>query len=158
LLITGLLNRLQKPLTEQFNAPQGQSTIQHVVIISKDQNGSFGLLAPLQQAIQVTQQKFDIPKEFNFTDPRNQRASKLDRYAGGDITAEKPSAVYVIPSSFDKACPSDAGVQAQQLAAQMGSFLRDIQGEAGDSEGITDPKPGLLASADKLVEGLRKVE
>jgi hypothetical protein len=157
-LIVGFLNKLQKPLTEQFNAPQGQSTIQHIVIVSKDQNGSFGMLAPLQTPIVVNQQKFEIPKEFNFTDPRNARASKLERYAGGEITADKPSAVYVVPNSFDKACPSDSGVQAAQLAAQMGGFLRDVQGEQADPEGVSEPKPGLLASADKLIDGLKKVE
>jgi hypothetical protein len=157
LLIQGLLNKLQKPLTEQFNAPAGQVAISQVVIVSKDQNGPLALLAPLQTPIVMNQSKWDMPKEFNFLDPLGGGNAKLDRYTGGDIST-KPGAVYVVPKSFEKVCPSEGGVQAKQLAAQIGTFIHDIKGDE-KVEGIeTDTKPGMLETADKLIAGLSKVE
>jgi hypothetical protein len=159
LAIQSLLNKMQKPLTEQFNAPPGQVTINQIVIVSKDNNGPLALLAQLSTPLVTNQSSFNMPKEFNFTDPLGGGNSKLDRYmgGGGDL-GKNPAAVYVVPSSFQKACPSDNAVQAKQLAASIGSFIHDIKGDE-KVEGIeTDTKPGLLETADKLASGLSKVE
>jgi hypothetical protein len=157
LAVQSLLNKLQKPLTDQFNAPAGQVSINQIVIVSKDNNGPLALLAQLSAPLVTNQSSFSVPKEFNFTDPLGGGNSKLDRYTGGDIM-KSPAAVYVVPSSFQKVCPSDTAVQAKQLAAQIGGFIHDIKGDE-KVEGIeTDTKPGLLETADKLILGLNKVD
>jgi hypothetical protein len=158
-LIQGLLTKLQKPLTEQLNAPQGQQTISYVAIVSKDPAGNpSALLAPLTQPILFTPPNVTLPAEYTFADPLGQGNSKLDRYKGGDIAA-KPGAVYVVPKTFEKACPSESSGQSAQLAVQIGNVIRDIRGEGQASQDIvSDAKPGLLERADKLVLGLQKVQ
>ncbi len=157
-IIQGLLSKLQKPLTEQLNAPQGQQTVSLVAIISKDPAGNpSALIAPLTQAITFTPPNVTLPAEFNFSDPLGQGNSKLARYTGGDI-ASKPGAVYVVPKTFEKACPSETAGQSAQLAAQIGGLIREIKGEgtAAPTDIVNDTKPGLLERADKLVLGLQK--
>jgi hypothetical protein len=156
-LIEGLLNKLQKPLTDQLSAPQGQQTITYVAVISKDPaNNPSALLAPLSQAITFTPPNVTLPAEFNFTDPLGSGNAKLARYTAGDVSS-KPAAVYVNPKTFDKVCPSEAAGQSAQLAAQLGNVIRDIKGEGQASQDVvTDTKPGLLERADKLATGLQK--
>jgi hypothetical protein len=158
-LIQGLLNKLQKPLTEQLNAPAGQQTIQYVAVISKDPAGNpSALLAGLSQPITFTPPNVTLPSEFNFTDPLGSGNAKLARYTGGDV-ANKPAAVYVVPKTFDKACPNEMSSQAAQLAAQIGNVIRDIKGEGqASADVVADTKAGLLERADKLVTGLQKVQ
>jgi hypothetical protein len=157
-LIQGLLTKLQKPLTEQLNAPQGQTTVTMVAVVSKDPAGNpSALLAPLSAPITFTPPNVTLPAEFNFTDPLGQGNAKLARYTGGDV-ASKPAALYVLPKTFEKVCPSETAGQKAQLAAQIGSMIREIKGEGQASQEIvTDTKPGLLERADKLVVGLQKV-
>jgi hypothetical protein len=157
-LIQGLLNKLQKPLTEQLNAPAGQQTISFVTVISKDPAGNpSALIAPLSQPLTFTPPNVTLPAEFNFSDPLGQGNAKLARYTGGDIAA-KPGAVYVVPKTFDKVCPNETAGASAQLAAQIGNMIRDIKGEGQSADIVTDTKAGLLERADKLVLGLQKVQ
>ena len=158
-LIQGLLNKLQKPLTEQLNAPQGQTTISYVAVISKDPAGNpSALIAGLSQPITFTPPNVTLPSEFAFSDPLGSGNAKLARYTGGDVAA-KPGAVYINPKTFEKACPSETAGQSAQLAAQIGNVIRDIKGEgAGAQDIVNDSKPGLLERADKLLVGLQKVQ
>jgi hypothetical protein len=159
LLIEGLLNKLQKPLTEQLSAPQGQTTISMVAVVTKDPaNGAMALLANLTTPIKTTAGDMKLPAEFAFTDPLGNGNASLGRYTGGDIAA-KPAAIAIVPKTFASVCPSESAGQAAQLAAQIGGFIRDIKGEeAGQADVVNDTKAGLLERADKLMAGLQKVQ
>ncbi len=159
-LISGLLTRLQKPITEQLTAPPGQQTISYVVAVDRDPSGNLaGFLASLNQPISASAQNIALPPRFAFASPGGGN-TELPRYSGGDI-ATKPAAIYIVPKTFEKACPSQTSGQIAQLAAQMGEFVRDIRGEGdqggGDQGIVTDTKPGLLQRADRLVTELNKV-
>ena len=159
LLIEGLLNKLQKPLTEQLSAPQGQTMISLVAVVTKDPaNGAMALLANLTTPIKTTAGEMKLPSEFAFTDPLGNGNASLARYTGGDISA-KPAAIAIVPKTFASVCPTEAAGQATQLAAQIGGFIRDIKGEgAGQADVVSDTKAGLLERADKLMAGLQKVQ
>jgi hypothetical protein len=159
MLIEGLLNKLQKPLTEQLSAPAGQTTISQVMVVTKDpQNGVMGLLANLTTPIKANAGDVKLPAEFAFTDPLGNGNASLARYTGGDISA-KPAAIAIVPKTFANVCPSEASGQATQLAAQIGGFIRDIKGEGpAQTDVVTDSKAGLLERADKLMTGLQKVQ
>lgn len=157
-VIIGLLNKLQKPLTEQFAAPADQRKLVHVVVIDKDSQGNaYGLLAPLSPALTLNPQKPALPDKFTFTKPGSNSNAELARYKGGDALKD-PTAIYLQPASFDKVCPSETAGQAAQLAAQMGNFLREINGDKVQQGGPEiDTKPGMIERAQKLADGLTKV-
>jgi hypothetical protein len=157
-VVRGLLNKLQKPLTEQLAAPAGQTTIAQVVIVDKDPAGNpTALLAQLAQPITFTPPQLNLPAEFTFSNPMGGGNTKLPAYKGGDIVT-KPSAVYVAPKTFDKVCPNEQAGAAAQLAVQLGSILKQIKGEGqAQADVIQESKPGLTERADKLITSLEKV-
>lgn len=155
-LVQGFLNRLQKPLTEQFSAPPGQTTVSHVVAISRDPAGNpAAFIASLTSPIVFAPPNVPIPGEFNFVDPLGSGNTSLGAYKGGDIS-RTPAAMYVMPKTFEKVCPSETSSQTAQLAAQLNNMVRDLRGEAAAVEGM-DPKPGMMERADRLIDGLKKV-
>ncbi len=160
-VVKGLLTKLQKPLSEQLNAPQGQTTIAQVVVIDKDPLGNVSaLLAPLATPITFVPPKLDLPGKFTFANPIGSGNAELPAYKAGDIS-KNPGAIYVAPKTFDKVCPSETSSQTAQLAAQIGNVLRDIRGEQQAQQTdiiVNDEKPGLLQRADKLIAGLGKVK
>jgi len=156
LVLEGLLNKLEKPLTEQLKVQPGQAIVNYVVVLDKDPaNNNTALLAPLVAPVTLTPQNFSLPGEFNVTNPLTGTQSKLPAYKGGDLS-RTAAAVYVTPKTFDKACPSETSGQTAQLGAQLANMLRDIRGEKGaaSADYVTDDKPGLLERADQLVVGL----
>jgi hypothetical protein len=160
LIVQNLLTKLQKPLTEQLNAPPGQSTINYVVVVDKDPSGNpSALLASVIPPIVFTPPNLPLPAEFTFSNPIGQGNAKLPAYRGGDLST-KPAAMYVAPRTFEKACPSEVSGQTAQLAAQIGNVIHDIRGDtAAAPEGaIVDTKDGLLQRVDKVVAGLDKVK
>ncbi len=159
LLIQGLLNTLKKPITEQFAVPAGQVTIGQVVVVSKDPSGNLaGFLAALQKPIVVTKDNISLPPKLTFTDPAGGGNAEAPRYNGGDPSKDH-SALYVVPKTFETACPSAKAGQVSQLGAQMGNFIHDIRGDkpAGTEDIVQDSKPGLIERADKLMTELEKV-
>jgi hypothetical protein len=157
-IVKGLLTKLQKPLTEQLSAPAGQTTISQVIIVDRDPAGNpTALLASLATPITFTPPQLALPAEFTFSNPMGAGNTKLPAYKGGDITT-KPSAVYVAPKTFDKACPNENAGALAQLAAQLGNTLTAIRGEGqAQQDVIQESKPGLIERADKLITGLEKV-
>jgi hypothetical protein len=156
LVIVNLLTKLQKPMMEQLSAPQGQMNINQVVVVSKDPAGNpVGLLSSLVAPIVTNASKLDLPADFTFMDPRGGGNATAPRYRGGDI-AQKPAAIYVLPKTFESACPSETAGQFAQLGAQLANFSKDLKGEAAAAEGM-DSKPGLIEKAEKLVSSLEKV-
>jgi hypothetical protein len=160
LLIAGLLNRLQKPITEQLATPAGQQKVSYVVAVDKDPSGNLaGFLSPLSAPIPVTPQNISLPSKFTFANPGGSGNTELPRYAGGDI-ATKPAAIYIVPKTFDTVCPAAQSGQIAQLGAQIGEFIRSIRGEGGGGTGedaVQDSKPGLIERADRLVDQLNKI-
>ncbi|MFO0680229.1 MAG: hypothetical protein U0169_27145 [Polyangiaceae bacterium] len=157
-LVSSLLSRLQKPLTEQFSAPAGQVNVRYVVAISPDPAGNASaILGPLTTPVAFTAQKVEFPDKFTFMSLSDQK-TELPRYKGGDLS-RTPAAIYVAPKSFDKVCPNETAGQVAQLGAQIGNLVRDIRGESGPAptDAVVEPKPGLVERADKLIAELQKV-
>ena len=158
-IIQGLLTRLQKPITEQLAVPAGQQKVSYVVGVDKDPSGNLAaFLSPLSAAIPVTAQNISLPAKFTFANPGGGGNTELPRYTGGDIS-KQPAALYVVPKTFETACPSATGGQIVQLAAQIGGFIRDVRGEqqGTPTDAVQDSKPGLLERADKLIASLNKI-
>ncbi len=158
-VVEGLLTRLQKPISEQLSTPQGQQNISYVVAVDRDPSGNLaGFLSPLSTPLLVTSQNISLPAKFQFTQPGGSGKTELPRYTGGDVST-KPAAIYIVPKTFEGACPSATSGQIAQLGAQMGGFVHDIRGDASSAQQdiVTDTKPGLLERAEKLVTQLNKI-
>jgi hypothetical protein len=160
-VIQRLLDRLAKPISEQLLIPAGQTKVSYVVAVDKDPSGNLaGFLSTLAAPITVTAQNIALPPKFTFANPGGSGNTELPRYSGGDI-AKSPAAIYVVPKTFDTACPSAQNGQIAQLGAQIGDFIHTIKGEstapAAGPDTVVDPKPGLVERADKLVDALNKI-
>ena len=154
-LIVALLNKLQKPITEELARPAGQSPITLVAIVDKNTTdmGVFlgGLVTPI-----APDDKGGIPDKLTFANPRGGGNVVLPRLTSDKIPKDG-AAVPVNPSSFDKVCPSPVKGQITQLLASMNSLVDDIQGQKGDDSIGLDAKPGLSDMSAKLSESLTKV-
>lgn len=158
--IVSLLQRLQKPITEQLAS--GQKTSINYVVFFGQQDPSrnpFAMLAPLQKPIEAANAgAISLPAEFTATDPITRQNIKAPKYTTGNL--DKPSAVYVLPRSIEAACPSETAGAIAQLGSQLGRVLTDIKGEKAAPGGdvIVDDKPGLMDRADTLAKGLNRVQ
>jgi hypothetical protein len=155
--LMGLLAKLQKPMTEQLAAQASGKppAVNFVVLINKDSaKNPFGILAPLQKPIELSA---TMPAEFTAVDPTtpNRAVVTAPKFA----TLDKPGAAYVVPKSIEAACPSETSGQIGQLIGQLSKLLNDVRGEGPTAgEAISEPKPGLLERADRLVTNLNKVQ
>jgi hypothetical protein len=160
-LVQGLLTKLQKPMTDQLNAPPGSGSITMIAAVQKDGTGNtYAFLAPLATPIAFTSSN-DIkwPPQFTFSDPLGGGSNaNAPRYTGGDI-AKAAAAIPVVNKTFERVCPSEAAGGVAQLKAQIGGFIRDIRGEgAATPDVVSDSKAGMIERADKLLLGLQKVQ
>jgi hypothetical protein len=159
ILVQGLLNTLKKPIMDQF-AAAGQINISQVVVVSRDPSGNLaGFLSALKAPIPVTAANISLPTKLTFTDPAGGGFADAPRYNGGDPSKDH-SALYIVPKTFETACPSAKAGQVTQLGAQMANFVHDIRGDkapAADENVVQDSKPGLLERADTLIAELEKV-
>ena len=158
--IIGLLQRLQKPITEQLTAGQ-KTTINYVVLFGKQDpsRNPFALLAPLQKPIEAANPTaIALPAEFTATDPLTRQNLSVPKYSTGNL--DKPSAVYVLPKSIEAACPSETSGSIAQLGSQLSHVVTDIRGEQAAPGGdvVTESKPGLLDRAEKLATSLNRVQ
>lgn len=158
--IIGLLQRLQKPITEQLT--QGQKTnINYVVFFGRQDpsKNPFAMLAPLTKPIEAANPTaISLPAEFTATDPTTRQNISAPKYTTGNL--DKPSAVYVLPKSIEAACPSETSGSIAQLGSQLSRVITDIRGEQAAPGGdvVTESKPGLLDKAEKLVTNLNRVQ
>jgi hypothetical protein len=158
--IIGLLQRLQKPITEQLT--QGQKTnINYVVFFGRQDpsRNPFAMLAPLTKPIEAANPTaIALPAEFTATDPTTRQNISAPKYTTGNL--DKPSAVYVLPKSIEAACPSETSGSIAQLGSQLSRVITDIRGEQAAPGGdvVTETKPGLLDKADKLGTNLNRVQ
>jgi hypothetical protein len=153
-LIVSLLSKLQKPITEELARPAGQSSITLIGIVDKNTGDTGLVLASLVTPI-APDDKNGVPDKLTFSNPRGSGNVVLPRLSGDKIPKDG-AAMTVIPSSFDKVCPSPVKGQITQLLSSMNSLVDDIQGLPGQD---TDPniKPGLSDTAAKLADSLNKV-
>jgi hypothetical protein len=156
-LVVALLNKLQKPITEELSRPAGQLPISYVVVVD-DQTGSTGaFLAPLATPI-APDDKNGVPNDLTFINPRGPGNVKLPRLQGDKIPKDGAAAT-IVPNTFEKICPSATHGQIAQLVSSMNSLVDDIAGqkpEGGDV--VQESKPGLEDTATKLADALSKVE
>jgi hypothetical protein len=158
--IIGLLQRLQKPITEQLTAGQ-KTNISYVVLLGQQDPSKnfFAILAPLQKPLEAANPSdIKLPAEFAAINPLTRQNVPAARYTTGNL--DKASAVYVLPKSVEAACPSETAGSIAQLGSQLGRVLTDIKGEQAAPGGdvVTESKPGLVDRADKLVTNLNRVQ
>ncbi len=155
-LVIALLNKLQKPLTEELSRPAGVPLISYVVVVDKDTYGpgSGAFLAPLTAPVSAE----GLAGDLTFINPRSSGNVKLPRLQNEKIPKDG-AAIAVIPSSFDKVCPSLTRGQIGQLGSSMNSLLQDINGQkaAEGGDAVTETKPGLADTAGTLADQLGKV-
>lgn len=154
-LIVALLTKLQKPITEELSRPAGQNPIALIAIVDKNTGDMGTFLAPLVTPI-MPDDKTGVPDKLTFGNPRGGGNATLPRLTGDKIPKDG-AAITVIPSSFDKVCPSPVKGQITQLIASMNSLVDDISGQKGDDSIGLDAKPGISDMAAKLSESLTKV-
>jgi hypothetical protein len=155
-LIVALLNKLQKPITEELSRPAGQEPISLVVVVDKDAAGGGTRLAPLVNPI-MPDDKNGVPNQLLFANPLGSGNVQLPRLSSDKIPKDG-AAIPVVPTSFDKVCPSLAKGQIAQLVTSMNSLVGDIQGQGGETgDVVSDAKPGLSDQAAKLADALNKV-
>jgi len=154
-LVISLLNKLQKPITEELSRPAGQLPISYVVVVDKDTAASGAFLAPLATPI-APDDKNGVPNELTFLNPRGSSNVKLPRLEGDKIPPTG-AAVTVVPNTFEKVCPSATRGQIAQLVSSLNSLVDEVAGQKSGGEAITESKPGLSEIAGKLAEELSKV-
>jgi len=157
-LVVALLNKLQKPITEELSRPAGQLPISYVVVLDQNTGSSGAFLAPLATPI-APDDKNGVPNELTFINPRGSGNVKLPRLASMDKVPKDGAAVTVVPNTFEKVCPSATRGQIAQLMSSMNLLIEDIQGQAAAAGGdvITESKAGLEEQAGKLSDALNKV-
>jgi hypothetical protein len=152
-LIVALLTKLQKPMTEEMAHP-GQKPLSLVVILDKSVGDMGTLLAPLVTPI-LPDDKQGVPDKLTFTNPKGGNTT-WPRFTGDKIP--KDGAVLpVVPTSFERVCPSQTKGQITQLMTSMNSLIDDINGQKGDDSVGLDAKPGLSDQAAKIADALNKV-
>jgi hypothetical protein len=154
-LIVALLNKLQKPITDELARPAGQMSISLIAIVDKNTGEMGTFLAPLVTPI-APDSKEGVPDKLTFTNPRGGGNATLPRLKD-DKVPKDGAAITVVPTSFDRVCPSPVKGQITQLMSSMNSLIDDINGQKGDDSVGLDAKPGLSDQAAKLSDALTKV-
>jgi len=155
-LVIALLNKLQKPITEELSRPAGQLPISYVVVVDKDTTASGAFLASLATPI-APDDKNGVPDTLTFLNPRGSGNVKLPRLTAMDKIPPTGAAITVVPNTFEKVCPSATRGQIAQLVSSMNSLVEEVEGPKGGGEGIQEGKPGLSEMAAKLADSLSKV-
>jgi hypothetical protein len=158
MLVISLLNKLQKPITEELSRPAGQLPISYVVVLDQNTGGSGAFLAPLATPIAPDDPK-GVPNSLTFLNPRGSGNVQLPRLESDKIPKDG-AAVTIVPNTFEKVCPSTTRGQIAQLMSSMNSLVDDIAGQQAAAGGdvITETKAGLSEVAGKLADSLSKVE
>ncbi len=156
-LVVSLLNKLQKPITEELSRPVGMLPISYVAVVdSNDPHNTAAFLAPLATPISPDD-KNGVPNDMTFANPRGSGNVKLPRLES-DRVPKDGTAIPIVPNTFEKVCPSATRGQIAQLVSSMNSLIDDVQGQKSESSDvITESKPGLDEMAAKLADQLSKV-
>jgi hypothetical protein len=159
-LVVSLLSstKLKDAITQDLAisaAGQG-SPVTLVAVVDKDTPGGACRVASLSTPIKPGDQ---LPKTLKFLNPINGTNAELPILTDPKIPPTG-ALIPIVPTSFDKVCPSPAKGAETQLISSMNSLIDDIQGQKGSDDPnnpITEPKPGLSDSAAKLIDSLNKV-
>jgi hypothetical protein len=157
-LVVSLLNKLQKPITEELSRPPGMLPIAYVAVVdSNDPHNTAAFLAALATPISPDD-KNGVPNDMTFANPRGSGNVKLPRLES-DRVPKDGTAIPIVPNTFEKVCPSATRGQIAQLVSSMNSLIDDVQGQKGaeSADVITESKPGLDETAAKLADQLSKV-
>jgi hypothetical protein len=157
-LVVSLLNKLQKPITEELSRPAGTLPISYVAVVdSNDPRNTAAFLAPLATPI-APDDKNGVPNDLTFANPRGSGNVKLPRLMADKVPKEG-TAIPIVPNTFEKVCPSATRGQIAQLVSSMNSLIDDVQGQKSEEGGdvITESKAGLEEIAAKLADQLSKV-
>jgi hypothetical protein len=157
-LVVSLLNKLQKPITEELSRPAGMLPISYVAVVdSNDPRNTAAFLAPLATPISP-EDKNGVPNDLTFANPRGSGNVKLPRLES-DRVPKDGTAIPIVPNTFEKVCPSATRGQIAQLVSSMNSLIDDVQGQksAEGADVITESKAGLDEMAAKLADQLSKV-
>jgi hypothetical protein len=154
-LIVALLNKLEKPITDELKRAPGQLPLQYVIVVDKETPNMGGFLAPLAAPLGP---ETGVPNELTFLNPRGSGNVKLPRLTSEKIPKDG-AAITVVPNTFEKVCPSAQHGQIAQLVSSMNSLIGDIEGQKAVEGGdvITETKAGLGDVALKLADSLNKV-
>jgi len=157
-LVISLLNnpKLKQAIVDDLARPAGQSPITIVAVVDKDTPGGAGRLASLVKPLAPSD---SIPKTLLFSNPLGSGNVDLPLLTDPKIPGSG-AVIPIVPTSFDKVCPSPVKGAQTQLLSSMNSLIDDIQGQKGSDSadyGITDPKPGLSETAGKVADALNKV-
>jgi hypothetical protein len=159
-LVVSLLNspKLKDAITQDLaiSAAGKGSPITIVAVVDKDTPGGAGRLAMLVTPIKPDDQ---IGKTLTFMNPLGSGNVALPPL--GDPKIPPTGAVIpIVPTSFDKVCPSPAKGAETQLLTSMNSLIDDINGQKpadANTDIVQDSKPGLSDTAAKLADSLSKV-
>jgi hypothetical protein len=153
-LVVALLNKLQKPITEELSRPPGQLPIQYAVVVDKETPNSGAFLAALTAPLSP---ETGVPNDLTFTNPRGGGNAKLPRLTGDKIPRDG-AAITIVPATFESVCPSKQRGQEAQLVSTIRGLSTDIGGQrAAEGDVVTESKPGLEEAAAKLAERLGKI-
>jgi hypothetical protein len=155
-LVVSLLTsaKLTKSITEDLARPAGQSPVTMVAVVDKDTPGGACRLAALVKPINPNDQ---LGKTLQFVNP-----------LGGSGNVELPilqdpkipgsgAVIPIIPTSFDKVCPSPVKGAETQLLSTMNSLIDDINGQPANPDTGQDATPGLSGQAGSIADALSKV-
>ncbi len=153
-LVVSLLSspKLKQQITDDLAMSGKGEPVTLVVVVDKDTPGGATRLASLVTPIKPDDQ---LPKELTFMNPIGSGNVKLPMLQDPKIPKDG-AVIPVIPTSFDKVCPSPVKGAETQLLSSMNSLIDDIQGQKGGDE---DPnvKPGLSDQAAKIADALNKI-
>jgi hypothetical protein len=153
-LVVALLNKLQKPITEELSRGPGQLPIAYVAVVDKNTPQEGARIAALVTPLTP---ETGVPAELLFGNPLGSGNVKLPRLTSDKVPGTG-AAIPIVPTSYEKVCPSKEKGQIAQLMSTMNSLVDDIQGQGGGpSDVVQDSKPGLSEVAGKLAEQLNKV-
>ncbi len=155
-LVVALLTKLQKPITEELSRGPGQLPLSYVVVVDNKVGSEGARIASLVTPISPDD-KGGPPAELLFSNPIGSGNVKLPRLTADKIPATG-AAIPVVPTSYEKVCPSKEKGQIAQLLSSMNSLVDDIQGQgAAQSDIVQDSKPGLSDMAARIADQLNKV-
>jgi hypothetical protein len=159
-LVVSLLSstKLKDAITQDLaiSAAGKGSPVTLVAVVDKDTPGGACRVASLTVPIKPDDQ---LPKTLKFLNPINGSNAELPLLTDPKIPPSG-ALIPIVPTSFDKVCPSPAKGAETQLLSSMNSLIDDIAGQKGSDDPnnpITEPKPGLSDSATKLIDSLSKV-
>jgi hypothetical protein len=157
--LQGYLNVHQKGVQEEIdNLALPAPPIGWVAVLDKNVAGNGTFVAPLEKPWKATKEQPNLPDKLTYVEPRSKNKVTDARFSGGAVEKLASEVVLpIVPQSMDKAfdsvCPGDQRNQRDAVIKQMQSVLSMIRTQEA-SEGVEEPKPGLLDKAEKLAAGL----